>query len=232
MNAYEQKQAARKERYERAAQRLEATGNAMLKGAHAERENIPMGQPILIGHHSETRHRNHLDRLHNREQRGFEALDKAKHYRCKAASIENSTAVSSDDPTAVQKLREKLADLEEQRSAIKRYNGIAKKKGYDRMPSYKLTNLGANIRRIKQRIGTLEKVASLDDKTEMVGEVRIERNVDENRVQMFFPGRPSPEARRELKYNGFRWSPSRGCWQRNISSHAENLARTLAEKFS
>ena len=53
MNAYEQKQANRLARYERAAQLTEAAASAASNQASRMASVIPFGQPILIGHHSE-----------------------------------------------------------------------------------------------------------------------------------------------------------------------------------
>lgn len=79
--------------------------------------------------------------------------------------------------------------------------------------SYQLKNNNANIRRVKQRIAELE--AQADDETteqEKYG-VKIVDNVDENRIQLFFPGKPSQTTRTALKRNGFRWSRYNVCWQ-------------------
>ena len=39
------------------AEKAEARSTARYKAARAAVENIPFGQPILVGHHSERRHR-------------------------------------------------------------------------------------------------------------------------------------------------------------------------------
>ena len=43
-------------------------------------EMIPFGQPILVGHHSEKRHRAALKRHDNNMRAGCESLDMAKHH--------------------------------------------------------------------------------------------------------------------------------------------------------
>ena len=73
------------------------------------------------------------------------------------------------------------------------------------------------MRRIRKRIEALR--ATADDQTteEQHGDIRIVDNVEENRVQIFFPGTPSFDVRKKLKQNGFRWSPTAGAWQRHRS---------------
>lgn len=94
---------------------------------------------------------------------------------------------------------------------------------------YSFSNLGANIRRIQKRIVELEAVADDETAEEQVGDVQILDNVEANRVQLFFPGKPSDEVRTFLKSRGFRWARSEGAWQRHRSTGALMLAREAAE---
>ena len=48
---------------------------------------IPMGQPILVGHHSEGRHRRTLERSHRHMRKLIEETKKAEHYERRAESI-------------------------------------------------------------------------------------------------------------------------------------------------
>ena len=60
--------------------------------------------------------------------------------------------------------------------------------------------------------------------------VTIRENVDENRLQIIFPGKPSAEARAILKSHGFRWSPMQTAWQRQLNNSARWSAQAaLAE---
>ena len=78
------------------------------------------------------------------------------------------------------------------------------------IPSYVLSNNSSNMRRIRQRIEALRKAADDQTSEQVHGDIRIVDNVEENRVQVFFPGIPAPEVRKKLKQNGFRWSRSAG----------------------
>lgn len=80
-------------------------------------------------------------------------------------------------------------------------------------PAYELTNNNANIRRMKERI---EQITRLQSKPaqEMAGSnARFEDVPAENRVRLWFDGKPAESVRDDLKRHGFRWTPSLGCWQ-------------------
>lgn len=59
----------------------------------------------------------------------------------------------------------------------------------------------------------------------------IEDNVEDQRVRLFFDGKPSEEIRTYLKSNGFRWSPSTGSWQRQNTPAGIGLALEFAKKY-
>jgi len=71
--------------------------------------------------------------------------------------------------------------------------------------NYQLTNNNANIRRIRQRIERLERDAAAETKEYAPAEgIRIVENLEANRLQVFFPGKPPAETRQSLKSSGFR----------------------------
>jgi len=76
-----------------------------------------------------------------------------------------------------------------------------------------LTNNNSNIRKLKVRLNEIKK--HLDDVSQkiQIGEIEVIDNVEENRVQVFFPDKPDEDMRNKLKMYGFRWAPSKGCWQ-------------------
>ena len=165
-------------------------------------------------------------------RKSIELQEKAEYYADRAKAVENNTAISSDCDDAIQKLQDKLAKLEERRTKIKEYNKKARKEGKDSYPSYMLSNLGQNIRSVKQRIEYLNKVKAIPDSTEQIGDVEVEINTEDNRVRLHFPDKPSAEGRTKLKRNGFRWSPYNSAWQRQISPVAIRLAKDIAKEVS
>src|ERR1700737_2595305 len=75
--------------------------------------------------------------------------------------------------------------------------------------SFALTNNSANIRRLEKRLAILQKAQSNETTEEKFpGGIRLIDNVEDNPLQIFFAEIPSEATRRELKSNGFRWSPS------------------------
>jgi len=91
-----------------------------------------------------------------------------------------------------------------------------------------LTNNNANIRRMKERIASLE-MARAQKSTEASGEngIRIEDSVEDNRLRIFFPGKPDGKTIASLKLRGFKWSPSVGAWQRFRSPEATRIAEQI-----
>lgn len=89
---------------------------------------IPFGQPILVGHHSEKRDRNYRDKIHNTMGASVRARQKASYFESRLESMENNTAISSDDPEALTKLKDKLEGLENLQLFMKGCNKIIKNK--------------------------------------------------------------------------------------------------------
>lgn len=78
--------------------------------------------------------------------------------------------------------------------------------GPERFKPFDLQSISAGIRRIKNRIATLEQAAQEETKEIEFSDGIILDNVEENRVQIIFNSIPSQETREQLKKNGFRWS--------------------------
>ena len=94
-------------------------------------------------------------------------------------------------------------------------------------PAYALQNNNANIRRIRGRIAELKKrTESTPEGWEFDGG-RVVVNTAENRLQIIFDGKPNADVRTELKGEGFRWAPSQGAWQRQLTDNAMRAARRL-----
>ena len=243
MNDYEARQEAKRERYQELAQKNRDQAHQRHKYAD-QMAGVMNGQPILIGHHSEKRHRNDIDRMHNNMRKGFEHTKTAEYYDRKADGV-GKGGVSSDDPEAIQKLDAKLVDLVKRQEFMKAANKAIRMKDTDKgdaillemgvnrqpdvmgcvgFPSYSLQNNSANIRRIKQRIEVLRQ-APTETTEAQHGDIKVVENADENRIQIIFPGKPPEETRKALKYHGFRWSRYNMAWQR----HLNNAGRYAAE---
>lgn len=163
--------------------------------------------------------------------------------------------ISSDDPNALDKLREKLDRLVKHQELMKAANAAIRMKdteagnyrlhelGYTTeeieelrtpdycgrigYPSYELSNNNANIKRIRDRIADLEKrQTSTPEGWEFDGG-KVVMNVEENRVQILFDEKPDADLRAVLKGEGFRWAPSQGAWQRQLNDNGIRAAKRI-----
>jgi hypothetical protein len=97
---------------------------------------------------------------------------------------------------------------------------------------WQLSNNNANIRRMKQRIEQLQRERSKPESGPIKYDgLEIIENKDENRLQLIFDGKPSPEIRQWLKGRGFRWAPSQGAWQRQLNGNARAVVQMFIKEF-
>jgi hypothetical protein len=124
---FEERKQARIERLRAGADRLRSEGNARLSSARKIAEIIPLGQPILIGHHSEKRHRRDLAKINANYDKGFEAIKKAEELASRASFAERSRAISSDDPNAPDAIKAKIERIEKLVAEMKACNALIRK---------------------------------------------------------------------------------------------------------
>lgn len=128
MNSYEEKQQRRKERLEERADRLRREGEAKVESGMSRLRQIPFGQPILVGHHSERRDRNFRRKAGAAIDKGMELREQAAETARRAEAV-GTGGISSDDPDAVDKLKLKLAGLELAQEQMKALNAAWRKAG-------------------------------------------------------------------------------------------------------
>ena len=95
-------------------------------------------------------------------------------------------------------------------------------------PGYELTNNAANIRRMKGRLTVVEQNHATPETIAEGAHARFEDAPAENRVRLFFPGKPELAVRDKLKSRGFRWTPSAGCWGAYRNYESIRLAKEIA----
>jgi hypothetical protein len=131
-----------RERREARAERLDGWAAARAekqaaldKAARADEATtgIPFGQPILVGHHSERRHRNAIAKMDRAMNAAIENSRKAGSMAGRAEGIraQLDTSIYSDDPDAIEALTAKIATLEAERDRIKAYNASCRKAAKD-----------------------------------------------------------------------------------------------------
>ena len=100
MNDFESERAAKAARFRQLAEKHANIATGRHFAARQRLEMIPLGQPILVGHHSEKRHRKGLTRIDEHFAKAKEHYDKAEYFRRRAAAAESNVVIFSDDETA------------------------------------------------------------------------------------------------------------------------------------
>ena len=250
-----ERQEARAERYRQFAENAEKRAAAAFNASNTAVENIPLGQPILVAHHSEKAHRRALERSHGAMMRSVNESEKAAYYRQKAETVENNDNIYLGNDDAIERLKEKIAKLTTLQEQMKGSNkilrnskltyaekidaiaalGISETKASRIVreslvfPGYALTNNNAKINAAKKQLAKAEALASKEDREFTIGDVTIVECYSENRVRIYFPGKPDDEMRAKLKRNGFRWAPSMGCWQAYINRWTLDLIKDITK---
>lgn len=166
-------------------------------------------------------------------------------------------AISSDRADAPDLLKKKLEGLEKAHAIMVESNKIIRSKddkedkvkrimalglsegtarkvfepdftGHVGFPDWQLSNSNANIKRIKDRIQSLEKSRGDTSREIQFANGTLTDSVEDNRVQLAFHGKPDSQTITKLKSHGFHWTPSLGVWQRMRSPTATYYAEEIA----
>ena len=168
--------------------------------------------------------------------------------------------ILSGDEDAIEMLEEKLADLKELQEKMKAANRAVRMKdtgkgdealgdlgfssdqikklrkpdslGRVGYPDYELTNNNANIHRLEARLEELKKTKAAGTTETECKFCRIVENTDLMRIQLIFDGKPDLEVRDILKSNGFRWAPSLGVWQRQLTANGKYAAKQVIKQIA
>lgn len=92
-------------------------------------DGIPLGQPVLRGHHSEKHHRRDLARIDSGMRKGCELQHKAEDHSSKADGIQQQLdrSIFSDDQDAIPALEARIAEHEAARERLRLYNASCRK---------------------------------------------------------------------------------------------------------
>ena len=180
---------------------------------------------------------------------------KADYLRSRADAVRENTAISGDDPEALEKLEKKLVTLQAAQERDKALNTYYRKnktvKGFEGIsdegaakidvglaglrealrhpvPAIPTSPTGTlKISRLKKRIEQLRRVDGMEHvEIPFAGGVLM-TNEEINRVQIIFDDKPDETLRARLKANGFRWAPSEGAWQTQRTPAALRRARLI-----
>ena len=177
------------------------------------------------------------------------------------AILYSKEIIKSNDERAIEKLEEKLEDMKTQQEKMKAANKALRLKdpeagndalrelGYSEQeiaelrkpdyigrlgyPDWELSNNNANIHRVEERIKSLKAVKEKGSSEQEYETFKAVENTEAMRYQIIFDGKPEPEVRDLLKSNGFKWAPSQGAWQRQITANGryafERVIKRLKE---
>lgn len=164
--------------------------------------------------------------------------------------------IRSDDPEAADKLAEKLQKREAMQETMKAANAYYRKhKTLDGCPdltleqietlkasmvrdwrpdpkpfeSYQLSANNAKIRALRERLEALKAAKASQAEDEQHDGYTYREDTEIIRVQFIFDGKPDAETRDLLKANGFRWAPSQGAWQRQLTPAGKAAAERVKQ---
>ena len=246
MNDYEERKQARIDRLHEKAEKASIESHKLWKQSGDMLSRIPEGQPYITDSSSYKSDRRMREGIGKKMEQSFAAMEKAEYFERKAQAAENNTAISSDDPEALAKLKEKLESLQISQTRMKQINAYYKKNGtcrgfhglsdeladklvedmrhhpWDKRPfaAYALANNNQNINTVKKRIAQLTEAKELGYQGWEFDGGKVVANADMNRLQIFFDEIPDEEVRKELKGRGFKWARSVGAWQRQLTDNA------------
>ena len=163
-------------------------------------------------------------------------------------------AIKSTDKNAIEKLNQKIEQLEAEKDFIKRSEKACKEyqktKDFSVFEKYNIpqkeakeyveqierhglplikgiSSISAEIRRVKERIALLEKSKESEDENFDIENGRILVNKEAQRVQIFFDNIPDANTRDALKKRAFKWAPSAKAWQRTLTGNAIDAVKYL-----
>lgn len=168
----------------------------------------------------------------------------------KIKAISNgSEAIKSSDEDCIERLEYKLDTLKALQEKMKAVNAALRKKdieegnldlmelGYTEddikkirtpdfagrigYPAYALQNNNQEIHRVEDRINSLKAIKDKGTIEEENEGYTYREDPESMRIQFVFDGKPSDDIRNILKQNGFRWAPSQGAWQRQLTRNGQ-----------
>ena len=253
---YFERKELRVERLREKADKMRAESVEAFSNARKIQNSIPLGQPILVGHHSEKRSRQDRDKIDASIKKSVEKQEMAEYYDEKIKATEKNTKISSDNPQAIELLEEKISKLKARQQKYKDMNKYYRKTmvGFEDLsdekakeinkridedysfnkkpaPSYILSNLNAMIKSAEKRLEQLKELDEMEYEEIEFDNCTVISNDETNRVEMHFEYKSDEDVRSLLKRKGFKWSRNNGCWQRLRNKNSLNIATNLAKEI-
>ena len=176
----------------------------------------------------------------------------------KIKSISNgSELIKSSDEDCIERLEYKLETLKALQEKMKAVNTALRKKDIEEgnldlmelgytdddikkirtpdfagrigYPAYMLQNNNQEIHRVEERINSLKEIKENGVIEEETENYTYREDSEIMRIQFIFEDKPDEETRNILKNNGFKWAPSQGAWQRQLTPNGKHAARRVKE---
>jgi len=135
------------EKYSQAAINAEARSEAYVSKSNEATKGIVFGQPILVGHHSESKHRNALEKSHRAMDNAVSEMKKAEEYSDKAESYKFRA-----EHTMNLSMPESLEYYTEELEKAKEYHEGLKSGKYEREHGYSLTYAKKNVNELTKKV--------------------------------------------------------------------------------
>jgi hypothetical protein len=188
-----------------------------------EKSGIPFGQPILVGHHSEKRHRKHIDRLNAKFENYIKENEKADKLENRADNMEVNASIKSDNPEAIKLLDEKIQTIKEQQIFMKEINKMIRKKCTESELKEFILKESKNITEEKAKKYAIELLSmqfgyqgfARYSFANLSAEAR-RLELKDSQIQVEFQGKPNEEIRHKLKTSPLclKWSNFSKKWVR------------------
>jgi hypothetical protein len=263
MSSYSERLQARKNKYLFLAQKAKKESDNTADKAVEAVKGL-QGEPVKMYHHSAKKHIKLLEKSDSLMRKAVELHEKAQYYENKSKGVgaggisvldeecldklkerlqglEDSASRSKE----ANKLLRKSTTKQERIAILSRLSISTEEaekmlsnweKYYSHAGAFKLnvTSFSAEIRRLRARITTLEKVESVSSLHMEHDDFTYTESLEEKRVNFVFsPGvKPTEEQKALLKKNAFKWSPSRKAWTRIIANfNAINSGREVYQQL-
>lgn len=152
--------------------------------------------------------------------------------------------VSVREPGAVESLDAQIAEAEREQETMKKANSWWRRHGTMRgcpdvpeargraiemsmqqpgrmsdkpYPDYELASNRDRIKRLRTKREQIASAKEAGSSSITYGYIGVREDADQMRILVNFPCKPDEQVRSIMKRNGFRWSPTSGAWQRDLT---------------
>lgn len=149
------------------------------------------------------------------------------------AANPDARPIKPGDPDALERLNAKLADAKKYHEQLKQVkalikNGMTNADASERAGlaepvswhSFNIQYANKAVNDLEDKIKGLEERKVTPPKELMIGGIKVVENTEAMRLQIFFDGKPPAAMIALLKSQAFKWAPSIGAWQRQLTNNA------------